>query len=100
MTMSVKRCLIFVFFVWLSGFFGIANAGEAQGMVGQRLVAGPVQVHMQPGEKPVVLFSSPCMLIAKIDHGFPPTTAFREIMVNAILATNNLRPIDLQPVCM
>ena len=98
--MNARRCLICVFIVWLSGFAGAANAREAGAPAVQRLKAGPVQVHMQAGEKPIVLFSTPCMLIARLDRGFPPTTAFREMMVNAVLATNIVRPFELQPVCM
>jgi hypothetical protein len=86
--------------VWLSGFVGSANARESKASPVQRLNAGPVQVHMQSGEKPLVLFSTPCMLIARLDHGFPPTAAFREMMVNVVLATNIVRPFELQPVCM
>jgi hypothetical protein len=98
--MNSRRCLICVLMVWLSGFAGAANAREVNAPAVQRLKAGPVQLHIQAGEKPIVMFSSPCMLIAQIDRGFPPTTVFREMMVNVVLATNFVRPFELQPVCM
>lgn len=95
-----KRCLICVVFVWLLGFLGLSQAGDSHAKADDALASLlPVRLYMPAGEKPKVLFSTPCMELAKIDHGIGPLAGMRDLMAMAVIESSKLLPIDLQPVC-
>jgi hypothetical protein len=62
----------------------------------------PVEIVMQPGQKPAVVFTTPCIQIAKMTNNFPPIIAFEYFMLEMIGMVNNseLLPVRLEPVCV
>ncbi len=62
----------------------------------------PLEIYMQPGERPAVVFSTPCIQIEKMTNGFPPILAFENFMLTMIGKVNDseLLPIRLEPVCI
>jgi hypothetical protein len=62
----------------------------------------PLEISLQPGQKPAVVFSTPCIQIEKMTHGFPPILAFETFMFDIIGRVNDseLLPIRLEPVCI
>jgi hypothetical protein len=62
----------------------------------------PVDVYLRPKEKPTVAFTTPCIMIEKATHGFPPILAFETFMFQAIGNVNesNMLPARLEPVCV
>lgn len=94
-----KQCLVCVAFVWLIGFLGVSQAGEGHAMANDPLGALPVRLYTPAGQKPQLMFSTPCMELAKIDHGIGPLASMRDLMAMAVLESSKLLPIDLQPVC-
>jgi hypothetical protein len=62
----------------------------------------PLEISMQPGQKPAVVFTTPCIQIEKMTHGFPPILAFENFMFDIIGKVNDseLLPIRLEPVCI
>ena len=61
----------------------------------------PIEIYNQPGQKPAVAFSTPCIQIEKLTHGFPPIMAFQTFMFTMIGNVNesDLLPLRLEPVC-
>jgi len=57
---------------------------------------------MQPGQKPAVVFSTPCIQIEKMTHGFPPILAFENFMLEMVGKVNasEALPVRLEPVCI
>lgn len=94
-----KRCLICVALLWLLGFLGVSQAAESHAKSDDLLGMLPVRLYTPAGQKPTLLFSTPCMELAKLDHGIGPLAAMRDLMAMAVLETNRVLPIDLQPVC-
>lgn len=94
-----KRCLICVLFVWLLGFLGVSQAGDSHAKADDPLAGLPVRLYTPAGQKPLLLFSTPCMELAKLDHGIGPLAGMRDLMAMAVLETSRILPIDLQPVC-
>jgi hypothetical protein len=74
-----------------------------QAMPGTRINFAPlpVQVYMQAGQKPAVVFTTPCIQIEKATHGFPPFLAFESFMFEMIGRMNDteILPVRLEPVC-
>jgi hypothetical protein len=62
----------------------------------------PLEIYTQPGERPAVVFSTPCIQIEKMTNGFPPILAFENFMLAMIgkLNDSELLPIRLEPVCI
>jgi hypothetical protein len=62
----------------------------------------PVEIFMQPGQKPAVVFTTPCIQIERMTNGFPPILAFENFMLEMIGKVNDseLLPIRLEPVCI
>jgi hypothetical protein len=62
----------------------------------------PVEIFMQPGQKPAVVFTTPCIQIAKMTNNFPPIMAFEDFMLEMIGKVNDseILPIRLEPVCI
>ncbi len=95
----------------LSGFSAIVHAQEAraaaqspQTFPGSKysLAPLPVEIYTQPGERPTVAFSTPCIQIARMTNDFPPILAFETFMFTVIGNVNelNVLPIRLEPVCV
>lgn len=62
----------------------------------------PIEIYNQPGERPTVAFSTPCIQIERMTNGFPPILAFETFMFTMIGNVNesNLLPLRLEPVCI
>ena len=95
----------------LSGISGAAQAEEARAAVQSpqtfpgakySLAPLPVEIYTQPGERPTVAFSTPCIQIERMTNGFPPILAFETFMFTVIGNVNefNVLPIRLEPVCV
>lgn len=73
----------------------VSNSGKIS------LAPLPVDIYLRPKEKPTVAFTTPCILIGKMSHGFPPILAFEMSMFQMISNVNdsNVLPAKLEPVC-
>ena len=62
----------------------------------------PLEIFMQPGQKPAVVFTTPCIQIERMTNGFPPILAFENFMLEMIGKVNDseLLPVRLEPVCI
>lgn len=104
--MNTQRLFIFCAVVAsLSGLAGQASAEEiAQPFPGSKMSLAPlpVEIYMQPGQKPAVVFSTPCIQIEKMTNGFPPILAFENFMLTMIGKVNDseVLPVRLEPVCI
>jgi hypothetical protein len=104
--MHVKRILVSCAVATsLSGMYFPAHAAEApRAIPGSKISFSPLplEISMQPGQKPAVVFSTPCIQIEKMTHGFPPILAFENFMLAMIGKVNDsgLLPISLEPVCI
>jgi hypothetical protein len=74
----------------------IANKGKFS------LAPLPVDIYMRPNDRPTVAFTTPCIMIEKATHGFPPILAFETMMFQVIGNVNdsNMLPARLEPVCV
>ena len=61
----------------------------------------PVDIYLPPQDKPTVAFTTPCIVIGKLSHGFPPIIAFEMAVFQMISNVNdsNVLPARLEPVC-
>ena len=61
----------------------------------------PVDIYLPPQDKPTVAFTTPCIVIGKMSHGFPPIIAFEMAVFQMISNVNdsNVLPARLEPVC-
>jgi hypothetical protein len=89
----------------LSGMLGLAHAEEAhQTIPGSRISFAPLplEISFQPGQKPAIVFSTPCIQIEKMTNGFPPILAFENFMFEIVGKINDsdLLPIRIEPVCI
>lgn len=89
----------------LTGFFGQAQAEDApRTFPGSKISFAPlpVEIFMEPGERPAIIFSAPCTQIGKLTNGFPPIIAFETFMLEIIGKVNEseLLPIRIEPVCI
>lgn len=89
----------------LSGIPCQAHAEEASpAFPGSKITFAPlpVEVYLQPGQKPAVIFSTPCIQIEKMTHGFPPVVSFEHFMLEMIGKVNDseVLPVRLEPVCI
>ena len=105
--MNAKRnCFLCAAVIVLSGIHGQANAeeGAAPTLPGSKITLAPlpVEIYMQPGQKPAVVFSTPCTQIEKMTHGFPPILAFENFMLEMVGKVNasEALPVRLEPVCI
>jgi hypothetical protein len=62
----------------------------------------PLQIYLQPGERPAVAFSTPCIQIERMTNGFPPVLAFENFMFTVIGNVNEsgVLPVRIEPVCV
>jgi hypothetical protein len=89
----------------VSGFIGPVVAGDApQTRPGSKISFSPLplEIYTQEGQRPAVVFSTPCIQIEKMTNGFPPILAFENFMLAMIGKVNDsgLLPISLEPVCI
>jgi hypothetical protein len=85
--MKAKRIILALAVVGgLSGFSAVVQAQEAraaaqspQTFPGSKysLAPLPVEIYTQPGERPTVAFSTPCIQIERMTNGFPPSLPSR-----------------------
>lgn len=82
----------------------LAEDNMQQTMPGSRISFAPlpVQIYMQPGQKPAVVFTTPCIQIEKATNGFPPFLAFESFMFEMVGKINDseVLPVRLEPVCI
>jgi hypothetical protein len=80
----------------------IANATNVPN--GKKISLGPlpVDIYLRSKEKPTIAFTTPCIVIEKATHGFPPILAFETFMFQTIGNVNdaNFLPARLEPVCV
>lgn len=110
--MNAKQVILALAFVGgLAGITGVVQAEEARAAVQTpqtfpgvkySLAPLPVEIYTQPGERPTVAFSTPCIQIERMTNGFPPILAFENFMFTVIGNVNelNVLPIRLEPVCI
>lgn len=62
----------------------------------------PLEIYLQQGQKPAVVFSTPCIQIEKMTNGFPPVLAFENFMFLMVGKVNDseVLPVRLEPVCI
>jgi hypothetical protein len=88
----------------LSGLFAQAYADDAQSTPINKISFAPlpIDIYLQPNDKPTVAFTTPCVQIEKMTHGFPPILAFETFMFQMISTVNdaNVLPARLEPVCI
>jgi len=74
---------------------------EASGRRHISLSPLPVDIYMNPGIRPAVAFTTPCIKIAKLTNNFPPLMAFEHLMFDIIGKVNESEalPFSLEPVC-
>lgn len=100
-----QKLMICVAVACLSGPFGPAHAEDApRTFPGSKISLAPlpIEIFMEPGERPAIIFSAPCTQIGKLTNGFPPIVAFETFMLEIIGKVNDseLLPIRLEPVCI
>jgi hypothetical protein len=104
--MHAKRILIScAVAATLSGMHGLAQAKEEhQTIPGSKISFAPLplEISFQPGQKPAIVFSTPCIQIEKMTNGFPPILAFENFMFVIVGMVNDseLLPVRLEPVCI
>jgi hypothetical protein len=60
---------------------------------------GPVRVFRRTGDKPLVLFSTPCLQLSRLDRGVGPFATVRDLAARTVLESNKVLPVEIQPVC-
>jgi hypothetical protein len=80
----------------------ISNTGNIATRGKYSLAPLPVDIYLRPNDKPTVAFTTPCIMIEKATHGFPPILAFETMMFQVIGNVNesNMLPARLEPVCV
>lgn len=66
------------------------------------LVPLPVTIYLMDRQKPMVAFTTPCILIERLTNGFPLVLAFENFMFEVIGNVNesDLLPFKIEPVCI
>ncbi len=87
------------------GLCGLAHGEDPVAAVpGSRISFAPfpMQIYMQPGQKPAMVFTTPCIQIEKASNGFPPFLAFENFMFEMVGKVNDseVLPVRLEPVCI
>jgi len=111
---AMKKIQLFLSLALMTGIPALSNTVQAdqlqagakapQAFPGTKhsLAPLPVEIYNQPGQKPTVAFSTPCIQIEKMTNGFPPILAFETFMFTVIGNVNesNVLPLRLEPVCI
>lgn len=103
--MNARRyCLFCAILGSLFGFPAQASNDGVRASNSGKISLGPLPVHiyLRPKEKPTVAFTTPCIVIEKMTHGFPPILAFETAMFQIIGNVNDsdVLPARLEPVCV
>lgn len=103
--MTIQRiCTTCAIVASLSGMAAPTHAAEVQPFPGSKtsLAPLPVEIHTQPGQKPTIVFGTPCGQIQKLTNGFPPIVAFENFMLQMVELVNKteILPVRLEPVCI
>ncbi len=89
--------------VGLSGLAIQAYANDTPGLIGKKISFAPmpVEIFLQPNEKPVMVVAMPCSLVEKMSFGFPPVTLAETFMFQmvGIMNNTNMMPMRFEPVC-
>ena len=103
--MNTKRyvfsCAILV---CLSGLATQAYANESPpGLGGKKISFAPmpVEIFMQPNERPAMVVAMPCAMVEKMTFGFPPVAAMENVFFQMVGTMNdtNMMPMRFEPVC-
>lgn len=102
--MNAKRVVSFcAVLAALSGMAGQAVASELPGMTGKKISFAPmpVEIFMQPNERPAMVVALPCRLAEKMSLGFPPFFAMETMMFQMVghMNNTNMMPMRFEPVC-
>ncbi len=89
----------------VAGMTGAARAEDAPpSLPGSKISFSPLplEIYSPPGERPAIVFTTPCIQVAKMTHDFPPLIAFENFMLEMIGKVNEsgLLPVRLEPVCI
>jgi hypothetical protein len=87
----------------LSGLATQAYANDTPDLVSKKISFAPmpVEIFLQPDEKPAMVVAMPCSLVEKMSAGFPPVTLAETFMFQMVGVMNNtnMMPIRFEPVC-
>lgn len=102
--MYAKRIFLSCVLAGVAGGALAAEPPQTQALPGSKISFAPLplEIYMQPDQKPAVVFSTPCVLVEKMTFGFPPVLAFENFMFVMIGKVNDseLLPVRLEPVCI
>lgn len=102
--MNMKRhVLSCVALACLSGLATQAYAIGTPGLAGKKISLAPlpVQIFMQPNERPALVVAMPCAMVNKMTFGFPPVTVMETVFFQMVGTVNstNIMPVSFEPVC-
>lgn len=88
----------------LSGFATQAYANESPpGLVGKKISLSPlpVEIFLQPNERPALVVAMPCAMVEKMTFGFPPVNVMETMFFQMVGTMNNtnMMPARFEPVC-
>ncbi|HEY9097376.1 MAG TPA: hypothetical protein VIN38_00760 [Thiobacillus sp.] len=87
----------------VSGWTTQVYASDPPGLIGQKISFAPmpVEMHLQPNERPAMITALPCAAVNKMTMGFPPVAAFESLMFQMVAIMNNINmmPMRFEPVC-
>ncbi|MEQ1592914.1 MAG: hypothetical protein ABL892_11070 [Thiobacillaceae bacterium] len=87
----------------LSGFAMPAHANDNPGLIGKKISFAPmpVEISLQPNEKPAMVVAMPCSMVEKMSFGFPPVAMAETFMFQmvGIMNNTNMMPMRFEPVC-
>ena len=89
----------------MPGARNAASGNRAASATGERkhfsLSPLPVDIYMNPGMRPAVAFTTPCVTVAKLTNNFPPIMAMESFMFDNIGRINESEalPFSIEPVC-
>ena len=102
--MNTKRiALVYSVLAALSGVAHQATANELPGTTIKKISFAPmpVEIFMQPNERPAMVVALPCRLAEKMSFGFPPFAAMETMMFQMVgnMNNTNMMPMRFEPVC-
>jgi len=87
----------------LSGLATQAYANQPSSLGGKKISLAPipVEIFLQPNERPALVVAMPCAMVEKMTFGFPPVTAMETVFFQMVGTMNNtnMMPLRFEPVC-